>query len=152
MKKSHHKTVLATVLATVVTASFSASALPGKRPLAQAPSQVIGKLIRMADKLGLEERQIVALEDIREAHYKSFRAMRKARRENRRAMGQLAESDNIKTADIEAVAQVKGELEAQAFLQRFAIRQEIKAVLTDEQLDKAKRFRQHRRQTRHQGG
>ena len=140
------KTLSAVVLAGVLTLALSASAYadfgggprggfgPGFGPGFGGPELM---LEHMADHLDLDDAQRASVQNILEAARPEFQSLREQARANREALRDLDPND----PSVNDIAISNGELATQGTLLAHRVRNEVRAVLTDEQLEKLERVR-----------
>ncbi|MDJ0909169.1 MAG: Spy/CpxP family protein refolding chaperone [Woeseiaceae bacterium] len=143
------KTLSAVMLAGVLTLALSASALadfgggprsgfgPGG-PGFGGPEMM---LEHMADHLDLNDTQRATVQNILEAARPEFQALREQARANREALRALDVGDPA----VNDIAISNGELATQGTLLAHRVRNEVRAVLTDEQIEKLERSRDRMR-------
>ena len=143
------KTLSAVMLAGVLTLALSASALadfgggprggfgPGG-PGFGGPEMM---LEHMADHLDLDDTQRATVQNILEAARPEFQALREQARANREALRTLDAGDPA----VNDIAISNGELATQGTLLAHRVRNEVRAVLTDEQIEKLERSRERMR-------
>ncbi len=139
------KTLSAVLLAGVLTLAISASALadfgggprggfgPGGFGLG-GPEMM---LEHMADHLDMDDTQRATVRNILEAARPEFQAIREQARANREALRALDAGDPA----VNDIAISNGELATQGTLLAHRVRNEVRAVLTDEQIEKLERTR-----------
>ena len=139
------KTLSAVLLAGVLTLAISASALadfgggprggfgPGGFGLG-GPEMM---LEHMADHLDMDDTQRATVRNILEAARPEFQAIREQARANREALRALDSGDPA----VNDIAISNGELATQGTLLAHRVRNEVRAVLTDEQIEKLERTR-----------
>ena len=144
------KTLSAVLLAGVLTLALSASAFadfgggprggfgPGG-PGFGGPELM---LEHMADHLDLDDTQRATVENILEAARPEFQALREQARANREALQALDVGDPA----VNDIAISNGELATQGTLLAHRVRSEVRAVLTDEQIEKLERSRERMRE------
>ena len=103
-------------------------------------------LEHMADHLDLDETQRVQVQSIVEAAKPEFEALREQLRANREALASLDANDPAYSAQLNDVAVSNGQLATEGTLLFTRVRSEIRAVLTEEQLDKLERGKKRMRQ------
>ena len=140
------KTLSAVVLAGVLTLALSASAYadfgggprggfgPGFGPGFGGPELM---LEHMADHLDLDDAQRASVQNILEAARPEFQSLREQARANREALRDLDPND----PSVNDIAISNGELATQGTLLAHRVRNEVRTVLTDEQLEKLERVR-----------
>ena len=143
------KTISAVVLAGFLTIALSASALadfgggprggfgPGG-PGFGGPEMM---LEHMADHLDLDDTQRATVQNILEAARPEFQALREQARANREALRALDPGDPT----VNDIAISNGELATQGTLLAHRVRNEVRAVLSDEQIEKLERTRDRMR-------
>lgn len=147
------KTFSAVLLAAVLTLALSASALadfgggprggfgPGGLGLG-GPEMMIERMAEhMADRLDLDDTQRATVRNILEAARPEFQALREQARANREALRALDAGDPA----VNDIAISNGELATQGTLLAHRVRNEVRAVLTDEQLERLERARDRMR-------
>lgn len=102
------------------------------------------RLARMTEKLGLTESQQQAIQAIRSEAGPERERIRAAMKENRAALKSLVTDSGASEADIRRLADQQGELMADAIVLRARMKQEMDAVLTDEQRQKAHAWHRER--------
>ncbi len=140
------KTLSAVLLAGVLTLAVSASALAdfgggprgGFGPGFGGPEMM---LENMADHLDLDDTQRATVQNILEAARPEFQALREQARANRQALRTLDAGDPA----VNDIAISNGELATQGTLLAHRVRSEVRAVLTDEQIEKLERTRDRMR-------
>lgn len=145
------KTLSAVLLAGALTLALSASAFAdfggGPRggfgpgfggPGFGAPGAM---LEHMADHLDLDDTQRATVRNILEAARPEFLALREQARTNREALRTLDAADPA----VNGIAISNGELATQGTLLAHRVRNEIRAVLTAEQIEKLERARERMR-------
>ncbi len=143
------KTLFAVLLAGVLTLALSASALAdfGGGPRGGFGPGGLGiggpemMLEHMADHLDLDDTQRATVENILEAARPEFQALREQARANREALRALDAGDPA----VNDIAVSNGELATQGTLLAHRVRNEVRAVLTDEQIEKLERTRERMR-------
>ena len=98
-------------------------------------------LEHMADHLDLDDTQRSTVQNIFEAARPEFQALREQARANRQALQALDAGDPA----VNDIAASNGELATQGTLLAHRVRNEIRAVLTDEQIEKLERSRDRMR-------
>jgi len=132
----------------VLALAMSAFAAPGDGPRAPARGPGLGfggpgfSIERMADRLDLDEIQQQNLANILEAAKPELEALREAQRANREAQAALDPADPNYANAINDIAAENGRLATEGTLLRSRVRNEINAVLTDEQREKLGQGRQ----------
>ena len=91
---------------------------------------------RMADRLGLDETQRQTVQNIQLAAQPEITALRERMQTNREAMKALDPNDPNRSALLSEIADEKGQLAAEATLLFDRVRNDVIAVLTDEQRTK----------------
>ena len=91
---------------------------------------------RMADRLGLDETQRQSVQNIQLAARPEITALRERMQSNREEMKALDPDDPNRSASLSEIADEKGQLAAEATLLFDRVRNEVSAVLTDEQRTK----------------
>ncbi len=141
----YKQTVLAILVGAGIILSGTATAFgphSGQRP---GP---IARIINHATELGLSSDQIAALE-LASADAKSqIGPLRREARDNRKQIDALSESGSYDPAELQALAAAGGDLHAQMMIKRVQARENVRAILTDEQLqmiDERRRMRAGKR-------
>jgi Spy/CpxP family protein refolding chaperone len=111
-------------------------------PAAQAPMEHQGRshdmmMARMAEKLNLTEAQKASCKDILAKHKDSLMAKGKAAREARRAFFEAAQKPETSPDALKALNRTAADARIEAMLEGRAMRQELRAVLTPDQREKA---------------
>ncbi len=138
------KTFSAVLLAGVLTLALSASAFADFG----GPRGGFGfggprmMLEHMADHLDLDDTQRATVRNILEAARPEFQALREQARANREALQALDAGD----PSVNDIAISNGELATQGTLLAHRVRNEVRAVLTDEQIEKFERSRDRMRE------
>ena len=132
--------ILVVMLAVAGTASV-AHAGPGFGP---GPLRGFGPdpelmLEHMTDHLDLTADQQAAIENIIEANRAEGQALRQQARANRQAIQALDPSDPAYEAELNNIALSNGELATAGTLLAVRVKNEVHAVLTDEQIEKLER-------------
>ncbi len=132
--------ILVAVLAVAGTASF-AYAGPGFGPgpmggFARDPELM---LEHMTDHLDLTDDQQAAIANIIEANRAEGQAIREQLKANRQAIQALDPADASYEAELNNIALSNGELATAGTLLAVRVKSEVKAVLTDEQIEKLQR-------------
>ena len=91
---------------------------------------------RMADRLGLDETQRQTVQNIQLAAQPEITALRERMQVNREEMKALDPNDPNRSALLSKIADEKGQLAAEATLLFDRVRNDVSAVLTDEQRTK----------------
>ena len=102
------------------------------------------KVERMAKHLELDEAQKQSIENILDASRPEFQALRTDFRANRRALDALDPADANYSAAINDIAAENGRLATEGTLLMSRVRNEIHAVLTEEQRAKLEQGKQRR--------
>ena len=89
----------------------------------------------MADRLGLDETQRQAVQNIQLAAQPEITALRERMQANREEMKALDPNDPNRPTLLSEIADEKGQLAAEATLLFDRVRNDVSAVLTDEQRD-----------------
>ena len=142
------KTLSAVLLAGALTLALSASAFadfggprggfgPGG-PGFGGPELM---LEHMADHLDLDDTQRTTVRNILEAARPEFQALREQARANRQALQSMDAGDPA----VNDIAVSNGELATQGTLLAHRVRSEVRAVLTDDQIEKLERSRDRMR-------
>ncbi len=100
----------------------------------------------MADHLDLDDTQRAQVQNIVEAARPEFEALREQLRANREALQSLATDDPAYATQLNDIAVSNGQLATEGTLLFTRVRNEIHAVLTDEQLEKLARGKERMRQ------
>lgn len=135
----------------VLALALTASAAPGDGPRGSFGGPGLGfggpgpSVERMADHLGLDETQQQSIENILEAAKPELEALREAQRANREALAALDPADANYSTAINNIAAENGRLATEGTLLRSRVRNEVNAVLTDEQREKLGQGRQRMR-------
>lgn len=145
------KTLSAVILAGVMTLALSASALAD---FGDGPRGGFGAdfgpgfgdpelmLEHMADHLDLDDAQRASVQNILEAARPEFQALREQARNNREALRELGPND----PSVNDIAISNGELATRGTLLAHRVRNEVRAVLTEQQLEKLERSRERMRE------
>lgn len=147
------KTFSAVLLAAIPTLALSASALadfgggprggfgPGGLGLG-GPEMMLERMAEhIADRLDLDDTQRATVRNVLEAARPEFRALREQARANREALRALDAGDPA----VNDIAVSNGELATRGTLLAHRVRNEVRAVLTEEQLEKFERVRDRMR-------
>ncbi len=100
----------------------------------------------MADHLDLDDTQRLQVQNIVAAARPEFEALREQLRANREALESLATDDPAYATQLNDIAVSNGQLATEGTLLFTRVRNEIHAVLTDEQLEKLARGKERMRQ------
>lgn len=95
---------------------------------------------RMADRLNLSSDQIAALRAIEDKYRPGLRSAMDRLRDSRRA---LAKADPADASKLRAIADARGKAIADMIVLRVQMRNEVRAVLTEEQRDRMKEMYRH---------
>ena len=142
------KRYTAGILALVLTMALSASVYAGFGPpgmFGAGPGPRV-MLEHMADHLDLDETQRQVVRNTFEAARPELEALRDQFRANREALEALDASNPGYEIELNAIAQSNGQLATEGTLLFTRIRSEIKAVLTEEQLEKLARGKDRMRE------
>ena len=101
---------------------------------------------RMADHLDLDETQRQSVANIAEAAKPEFQALRDSVRANRQALAALDPADANYSVDLNSIAADNGRLATEATLLVTRVRNDVKAVLTEEQRAKLEERNEERKQ------
>lgn len=112
---------------------------PGERP----PNRNDGELIR---RLNLTPEQIKSIREIREQNAEEFRQNRQRLMRAQRGLDEAIYADNVEEADIEARAREVATAQTAVARHRALTELRIRRVLTSEQLNLLRRFRQEARE------
>ena len=115
------------------------------RLAAEAPRGIIGDelmLEHLSDHLDLTDAQRQSIENIVEASKPEMQAIREQARANRQAIRTLDTSDPSYETALNNIAVSNGELATAGTLLAVRVRNEVHAVLTDEQREKLERSKQ----------
>ena len=108
---------------------------------------------RVADRLGLDDTQRQSVENIIEAAKPEFKALRESARANREVLSSLDPADAGYSNALNTAAAENGRLATEATLLAARVRNEIRAVLTEEQLAEFERAKERIRfDARRRGG
>lgn len=135
----------------VLALALTASAAPGDGPRQAfgGPGPWFGgpgqSIERMAEHLGLDDVQKQTIQNILEAAKPELDALREAQRTNHEALVALDPADPNYSTAINDIAAEKGRLVTEGTLLRSRVRNEINAVLTDEQREQLGQGRQRMR-------
>jgi len=100
---------------------------------------------RMLDRLDLDDTQRQTVDNIVEAARPEFDALRERKQSNRTALSDLDPADASYAIDLETAAAENGQLAKEMTLLIFRVRNEVNAVLTDDQRAALKeRMERHR--------
>lgn len=112
---------------------FGPGAFPG------GPDNPALMLEHMADHLDLTDEQRISVENIIEAAKPEIDAIREQARANREAIRALDPTDPAYDVELNSIAVSNGELATTGTLLAVRVRNEVAAVLTDEQIAKLER-------------
>lgn len=102
------------------------------------------RLARMTEKLGLTESQQQSIQEIQGKLQPERVRIRTAMQENRAALKSLVTESGASEADIRRLADRQGDLMADSIVLRTRMKQEIDAVLTEDQRHKARTWHKER--------
>jgi Spy/CpxP family protein refolding chaperone len=143
------KTVSIAMLATLALATTAFAGPGGHRGEPGAPFPGLAgpglNIERMAEHLSLDETQRQSIENILEAARPEFQALRSDFRANREALDALDPADAEYSAAINDIAAENGRLATQGTLLMSRVRNEVHAVLTEEQRQMLDERKQQRR-------
>lgn len=100
----------------------------------------------MADHLDLDDTQRAQVQNVVEAAKPEIEALREQFRANREALESLATDDPAYDAQLNDIAISNGQLATEGTLLFTRVKNEIHAVLTDEQIEKLERSKERMRQ------
>ena len=110
------------------------------------------QLERMAERLDLDDAQLESVRAIVDAHRAEQRALRDQLREGREQIRRLGAEGDFNEEEVEALAEVQGDIMAELIVLKASMHSRIAAVLTDEQREafaemgeRGRRGRGHRR-------
>jgi len=140
------KNIISAALALGIAAlPVAAQDAPKARPEAPGPRE--GRAMaprmqeRMAKALGLTDDQKAKIKAIREKHQEGAEARRKASREARKAFMDAYGKSETSVEELRRLHRAAADAQMEALLDHRAQRDEIRALLTPEQREKAARFR-----------
>ena len=105
---------------------------------------------RMARKLGLTDEQKAEMKTLREAHREEMKPLREQRKAIRTSLEALDPAAADYDAQITVIADQQANLARQMFILKNKMKQQMSAVLTDEQRAKMKEMRAERKQRKEQ--
>ncbi len=106
----------------------------------------------MADHLDLDDTQRAEVQNIVEAAKPEFEALREQLRANREALESLASDDPAYATQLNDIAVSNGQLATEGTLLFTRVRNEVHAILSEEQLEKLERGKERMRQAFEQRG
>ncbi len=106
----------------------------------QRAERMENRMERMAVILDLSEEQKTKLEDLREKHFQNRQTMREEMQQSREDLRNYKFSKEFNEKDFRALAKKNAELKTEMMVQGAKQRQEMLAVLTPEQQEKAEKL------------
>jgi Spy/CpxP family protein refolding chaperone len=100
---------------------------------------------RMSKVYGLNDKQVEQVRAITKKYEAGFDKLQTGMRDNRTKLRELMEKGDAGEADVRKLADAHGRLKADKIVLRSKMQQEIDKVLTKEQLEKRKQWREARR-------
>lgn len=99
-------------------------------------------LTRMADKLELTPEQRTSVSAVEEKSKPQMADIKEKMRANRKALRELGQDGKHGADQVQALAREQGNLVANLIIERSAMRNDIRAILTDTQREQLKQMRQ----------
>lgn len=100
------------------------------------------RMEKMQKMLGLSDEQVSRIRQIREKYRPQMQELREQSRANRKKLREARQAESIDMAQIEALAQIQGNLKAQKIILKAKKHNEIRTVFTKEQIVRLREMKQ----------
>ena len=111
--------------------------------------KMVHRLERAADKVGISDEQMDQILAVVDDNRESFREIRRAMRDNRKALAESIHAEDYDAAKIAQLADVHGQLASQMIVQGAEVRSNIRSLLSAEQREKIADLKSSHKRGRH---
>jgi len=102
------------------------------------------RMKKMVKKLGLSDEQAKQMQSIRDSYKEKMQSLRKKMKENKKQLREEMRAESMDQSKVKEIAQSTGDLKASKIILRAEMRNEIHKMLTKEQREKMKQYKEHK--------